>query len=815
MPIWDSLHGRRAVGAAVLPALLLSTCVAMAAGTSAPSAPPSANSQVASTASSASTASADPPAQPQNVSLLQEVVVTSTKAQQLKGLRQRSIFMSPYGDKALDRQQLKSAGVVGGAAQALSFAPGISVAGYGQTGGTKATISVNGIKQGWGGFSGGTIDTGSLSVSFDGIPMANPATGLWETPEVPQTGILEGARVSYGPGDPLNRWYNSIGGAINFVPIQPGAKAGGSVALTYGSFSTQNADLILQTGRIDGWETVFAGGAGKSNDFRTSPNGFSWPTRNFAGFLKTRKEFSNGNISFGAYMGDGHGWRPTPIPLGPNPLITVNGQNANGTPRPGPLFSQATTGYYSAVNASIWSKNDYNRTWLLYARQNFRLSHRVTFHNQTWYRKGDRLHNHYNNFVADAGNLYEHNNPYSHTFGDKAWSEIIFPYNDINVGGYYLYTIYNSHQSFFNPNAPYFGSVAVPNAKYRSDYWYVTDAAAFVQDAISPVSWITVTPGLREVSFNTQYYPGAAFDFPQAFALYPQNNQGVLGPSRTNYDKLEPSVSARLQPLDWLAFYGNWATAYKLPQVGGGGGLYQSEPVGGNILEKSVEYQAGVKVFWDQVGIFSKVLFNLNYFHMHFSNQFIGVNNANGIFLGLGQGDSLYHGVNFSAEANIQNLKMFANLGLEKSYFNHYAFQGLNYNGLPVSNVPDSTFNIGAYYHFNLIDGVVIKPRAWYQFVGKQYLFSNFTGAPSNEAMPSYGLLNMALAFVLPSSWYGNTVKSLKVRLEVDNVLDKQYNLFEELTSGALYNTAPTYANYPLALPGAPRAFYATIAADF
>ncbi|MDA8350285.1 MAG: TonB-dependent receptor, partial [Pseudomonadota bacterium] len=120
---------------------------------------------------------------------LQEVIVTG-KALQLKSLKQRSIYESAYGDKALDRQQLKSAGVVGGAAQALSFAPGISVSGYGQTGGTKASISVNGLKQGWGGFSGGTVDDVSIAVSFDGIPMVNAATGLWETPEVPQTGIL-------------------------------------------------------------------------------------------------------------------------------------------------------------------------------------------------------------------------------------------------------------------------------------------------------------------------------------------------------------------------------------------------------------------------------------------------------------------------------------------------------------------------------------------------------------------------------------------------------------------------------------------------
>ena len=142
-----------------------------------------------------------------------EEVVVSGKAQQLGSLKQKSIFISSYGDKALDRQQLKSAGVIGGAAQALSFAPGISVSGYGQTGGTKASISINGISQGWAGLSPGTVDNGSLAISFDGIPMVNAASGLWETPQIPQTALLEGARVTYGPGDPERRWYNNIGGA--------------------------------------------------------------------------------------------------------------------------------------------------------------------------------------------------------------------------------------------------------------------------------------------------------------------------------------------------------------------------------------------------------------------------------------------------------------------------------------------------------------------------------------------------------------------------------------------------------------------------
>jgi iron complex outermembrane recepter protein len=783
-----------------------------------------------------------------DVGPLQEVVVTA-KEEQLKSLKQRSIYSSAYGDKALDRQQLKSAGVVGGAAQALSFAPGISVSGYGQTGGTKASISVNGISQGWAGMSPGTVDNGGLAISFDGIPMNNPITGLWETPQVPQTALLEGARVTYGPGDAEDRWFDNIGGAVNFVPIQPSDQAGGYVQLTGGSFSTENADLILQTGKINGWETVIAGGGGRSDSFRTSPDGFDWPTRNYAGFFKTRKVFRAGDVSFGAYLGDGHGWRPTPIPTTPVAGLSVNGLN-----QPGPIFSEQTTGYYGAVNENVWKKNDYNRTWILYSRQNIRLDRRTTLHNELWYRQGNRLHLHYNNYtgVADGApsNLYEVNDPASHDYGDKLWSDIYLPYNQVSAGGYFINSVYNTLQHFYNPancytytgaaalsgygvqinpGSTFCGSIALPNGGFRNDFWYVTDLAAFVQDAVTPISSLTITPGLRAVSFDTNYYPEGAVESPYGELLgnspdvspaLGQQDHGVLPATSTHFTQTEPSVSVRYQPIDWLALYSNWATSYRLPPVGGGGGLYQKQVPAGDLLEKGVEWQAGGKVFWPEVGAFSKVLVNLNYYHLHFSNQFISsCATSNAAVCTLATGDSLYRGVNLSAEANLGSLKMFSNLNVEKAYFNNYN-NGASFNNLPVSDVPKSTFNIGAYWTHTLPGGIALKPRAWYQYVGEQAMWDNGSNggaaAPSNQYLPSYGVLNMALAATLPSSWYGNAVSAVKLKVEVMNVLDRQYNTFGYLAAnggGDIYGT--TEGGYVLAYPGAPRAVYGTISMKF
>ncbi|MDE2349814.1 MAG: hypothetical protein KGL92_15025, partial [Gammaproteobacteria bacterium] len=45
-----------------------------------------------------------------------------------------------------------------------------------------------------------------------------------------------------------------------------------------------------------------------------------------------------------------------------------------------------------------------------------------------------------------------------------------------------------------------------------------------------------------------------------------------------------------------------------------------------------------------------------------------------------------------------------------------------------------------------------------------------------------------------------------------DNLANKQYNSFEYITSGGLYNTG---AGAALAFPGAPRTWYATLTAGF
>ncbi len=72
------------------------------------------------------------------------------------------------------------------------------------------------------------------------------------------------------------------------------------------------------------------------------------------------------------------------------------------------------------------------------------------------------------------------------------------------------------------------------------------------------------------------------------------------------------------------------------------------------------------------------------------------------------------------------------------------------YNNLPVSYVPNVTLNTGLYYGIQRHGRELLEPRFWVETTGSQHLWSNNTGAPTAQTMPSYTTAN--LSFKLPST---------------------------------------------------------------
>ncbi|EQD52873.1 TonB-dependent receptor, partial [mine drainage metagenome] len=90
----------------------------------------------------------------------------------------KHVFESTQSVKVIGKKQMAVAGPAGGAAQALAVAPGVNTMSDGQTGAARASISINGMKTGWGNIAGNAND-GTVMVTFDGVPMVDPAYGVW------------------------------------------------------------------------------------------------------------------------------------------------------------------------------------------------------------------------------------------------------------------------------------------------------------------------------------------------------------------------------------------------------------------------------------------------------------------------------------------------------------------------------------------------------------------------------------------------------------------------------------------------------------
>ncbi len=744
---------------------------------------------------------------------------TTTHSSAQKQLTPRHVFRSAQSVVVVGHPQIKAAGPFAGSAQALAFVPGVQVTSFGSTGSSKSSISLNGFKQGWGGFSGaGGVDNGDVSVTFDGVPMVNASTGLWATSQIPQMSLISGIGVTYGPGDAADRWFNNLGGQLAFVPVQPSDKAGGSIGLSVGSNSARNLNYLFNTGKHDGWATVIAGGTGSSDSYRTASDGYNFPSQSYAFFLKTRKDFGHGDFSIGLYQARGTGQRPMAVPTTANPDVTLN-----GTPTTG-LYSQQTSGFYSTVPGSVWRKNDSNRTRLIYGKLNVAIADNATLHDLLWYRQGNRWHDHYANYgLSSPANLYEHNNPSSSAYGDKLWTDIRLHRNLISVGGFVLKSTYNTRNAFYNPAdlvgsaTNVYGSESTPNAKYRSDYFDQTDLAIFAQDRIRALRNLDVTPGIRFIDYSTVYSPAGASDFPVSYLYNPSKDQGSLPGATASHHQFEPSISLNYRPLRWLATFANYAVAYKEPQVGGGGGLFQSTAPVYN-LEKSTDWNVGFKMHIARAEYLRNFLLSVSYFHNHFSNQYITFTNPVTNAVSDANGDSTYKGFNISvADDVLYNLGVFANLNFEKADFNNYVTSGISYSNLPVSYVPNRTFNFGADYRI-YSGGVLWNPALSYQYTGSQYVWSdaanNQSGGPTNTQMPAYGVWNLTLDATKPL--HSEFFRKLHLQLGVLNATDKQYNSNEFVSwDGEWVGMGNNSNTFLMAIPGAPRSFYAGASVDF
>jgi iron complex outermembrane recepter protein len=804
--------------------------------------------------------------------LAQSIVVRGTVNPEAKPVPSREdVMVSPETLRVLDRKQIEAAGPVAGGAQMVAFTPGANVVGYGETGATKYSILLNGIQQGWAGEATSFTEPGSLGVTYDGVPVVDAATGLWQSATMPQNLIIQDMAVTYGPGQPDNRWYTDVGGRVEYTPVQPTVDRHLSLEGTQGPYGQQNFALVGNTGAFKGWSTVVGGGMGRGDDFRAGPDGFANPAKNGSVFGKTLKTFSAGSLAFATFYSKAGGYRAQVIPTTDVGLVEPNGSH----------YSEPTTGFYSSLPFAAYNKYDTNEMFMGYARQHLFLGPKTTVQNTTWYTHIRRFHRRNDDALSQGAQVDEWNNPHSNIFGDEAGMTEVLPYNTVDFGGYLLHEVYNTHNLFYNPADGASGAQQIVGAgsKFRSGYFQQDNVTFYAQDDFHPIPQIHIIPGVRVDGFSTSYSDQAARDFTFAASTYfVQNADGTVSPSNSpvyqthcalypqtgsnatdpyynlwgtpvatsdgsvakdagsqcgaheSRSAVEPSIDASVMPRPWITLYGGYDTTYRSPALGGGGGMFQAVNPAYYMLAKGAYSQAGVKIHFVSAPGLKNFIAGVNYYHLDYTNQEIDVETATGVELTSG-GNSTYHGVDlFFDDDPRSNVHFFLNFAGEASNFTNYVTGGTEascgtpsnpaagcsfYNNLPVSYVPNVTLNTGIYYGIQLHHRELLEPRFWVETTGSQHLWSNNTGEPTTQTMPSYTTANLSL--VAPVSF---EKQSFNLRLDMMNLGNSQYNEWEYISSGGYFaplfpagQTAPS--GYINAYPGAPRSVYGTISYQF
>jgi iron complex outermembrane receptor protein len=806
------------------------------------------------------------------------VVVRGTVDPEAKPIPTREdVMLMPDTVRVLDRKQLDAAGPLAGGAQVLQATPGANVIGYGETGGTKYTVLVNGIQQGWAGEATSFTGPGSLGITYDGIPVADPATGLWQSATMPQNLMMQDVQVTYGPGQAADRWYTDVGGRVEYTPIQPTEEAHLSAAVTDGPWGQQNFAFVGNTGKFKGWSTVAGGGVGRGDDFRPAPDGFGDPAKNGSVFGKTVKTFSGGSLAFGVLYAKGGGYRAQVIPTTDVGLVE---------PGSGIHYSQATSGFFSSLPFADYNKYDTNEGFMAYARQRMYLSPTSTLENSAWYTHIRRFHRRNEDALAQGAQVDEWNNPHSNMFGDQIGFSKVFPFNTVQFGGYLIHEVYNPHNLFYNPADGGSGAEQIVGAgsKFRSGYFQQDNVTFFVQDDFHPIPRIHIIPSVRVDGFSTSYSDQAARDFTFASSTYfsqasptspvvastapvyqthcslnPQTgssatdpyynlwgnpvptsdgsvakDQGSLCGAHESRSAVEPGIDASVMPTDWLTIYGGYDTTYRSPALGGGGGMFQAVNPTYYILAKGAYAQFGAKVHFTNAPGLRNFIAGVNYFHNDYTNQEIDVETALGVEETSG-GNSTYHGVDAFFDADPRsNIHFFFNFAGEASSFTTYVTGGplsecgpssnpagladgcAYYNNLPVSYVPNFTLNTGIYYGIQHNNKVIVEPRFWLESTGSQHMWSNLSGAPTAQTMPAYTTANLSLT--APFTFFEK--QSVNLRVDMMNIGNAQYNEYGYISSGGYFaSLAPDPSNPPSgyinAYPGAPRSIYGTVSYQF
>ena len=729
----------------------------------------------------------------------------ATALKRLSTIPIEKLANSTQSQLQVGKNQLTFLSPLAGGLQLAEKLPGVYVSGNNPTGSIcDNAIMINGFSVGSYANASATPNFNSIAVTFDGIPMNNPLSGDggWYSAEIPIADLLSSTNIVYGPGNPDARWQASIGGTLNFIPVQPSMKPSVKISGSVGSYGAQTETFDAKTGLRDGWTGVLAGGYTSG----TVPGlQYAYPYRAYAFFAKAIKFFDgNDRISFGAYGENAYYLDNYTVPVTPVAGYTTNGYGVSG---PSPM-SEATSGFYSTMTPEQSHFYYRDNSAIFFTKQHMALSRTGQFDNKIWFRDSWRVHFGSGNYFGNSSpDQIEYYYPNDTTVGDRVKVSFHYPHNDVAFGGYIIHRNYHSAWDLYNPL--YGTSESVPNTKNNVDmsqlneYVYVQDRLHFLQRAFS------VTPGIAYAAYQTTL----ANLFPPTGS--PLAN-GVTNDTLdqgwyTNFGGVEPSLGVNWRVTKGVHFYGNVAYTNENPNGEAYGDYYEIYINPNNIqLTRNLDFEGGIRYHSHAL------LINLNYYHDQVDNQVYGLyaQGTNFAPTGYESANSLYQGVNLQIHwTPIYNLMVYATANVQHSYYTSLQTNNnQSFSGNLIPSIPLHLFSLGVTYSHIVLGGLA-KANLDDRYIGPAGMANPISGAVTLKTNP-YNVVNMSLSYktpdvreLIPFARYAT------FRIGLFNLLNRNYNVNESIGSGEIEPGLPSNAVF--GYQGAPRTVFGSLALKF
>lgn len=658
-----------------------------------------------------------------------------------------------------------------------------------------------------------SFNDAQFSQTYDGISLNSVLDGGVTNDASAKNNVLlvpldiQSIDVYRGINNPSNNSYNSLAGTVNYEPLSPSDKRGGSVTGMAGSFATRGYNAIFNTGKIGGFSDVVA---------------FSHESSN--GWLKYSKD-KNDNI-FTHFVQD----------TGQNGKlygVFVYNHNTGEEAYDIPQSLIEKNGYNYQYPLSEYNEPLADTNYLTILGTTQELGDYTIIDLKGFFGTDDFDRNAYSNPDAQKTGFYipnhdiEHKSTtyyglYTQQIGLQPSVTFTLPYNTIKVGGNFT----SAHMK----SSEYIGNTAPVDIQPGvNDLWdehdLRTEYSAYIQDEIDLLNdKLKLTPGVKYLYAHTKNHDDVGYDYSTGGTISGQSHF------------TSPTFGASYEFLKNTVLYGAVGQNIEFPTISGfysnidgknGQGKWENnvEPVHLE-PEHVTDYEAGLRYENPHYGFHSALGFYLE----NFTDTFITTTDpATNLQTTTNGGSARYKGIELQLaedfgkfyvnNQNIGNFSGYLNYSYNQAYYtSSFKIASVGFsngqtnatvaNGQALALVPRNNVNFGGAWGLH-----GWQATADADYVGSQFINQQDAGSVSAIQEPAYFVLNMSLSktIQIPS----RIMKSVKFSFFANNLLDRHYDSYAYSDTYTKYAGALSGQNYASVQEAAPRAFYGSVTVNF